>query len=94
MRANRLALAGLRARHPHASKRELPLRLAVLRPDENLVFRACGWRQQDGAEYLPDALFAVRWCYGRGSRCGHWSHGRIRRCAGAGEFLIPPPRIV
>jgi hypothetical protein len=41
---NRLALAGLRQRHPDAGESELRLRLAVLRLGEELVARAYGWR--------------------------------------------------
>jgi hypothetical protein len=47
--ANRLALIGLRQRHPSANEGEVMLRLAVLRLGEELVFRAYGWRQPDGA---------------------------------------------
>jgi hypothetical protein len=45
--ACRLALAGLRSRHPSADERELLLRLAVLRLGAEAVARAYGW--QDGA---------------------------------------------
>ena len=45
-----LALAGLRARYPHADERELLLRLAVLRLGAPLVARVYGWPEpSDGA---------------------------------------------
>jgi hypothetical protein len=43
------SLAGLRQRHPQADRRELLLRLAVLRLGEDLVYRVYGWRPPDGA---------------------------------------------
>jgi len=46
-----MALAGLRARHPGASERELRLRLAALRLGRPLMIAAFGWdpaRSGDG----------------------------------------------
>ena len=42
--ASQLALAGLAARHPHESRRELLLRLARLRLGDDVVDRAYGPR--------------------------------------------------
>ena len=41
--AQELALAGLRRRHPEASPRELQLRLAAMRLDEQTVRAVFGW---------------------------------------------------
>jgi len=41
--ACRMAMAGLRQRHPAASEAELLLRLAVLRLGDETVARAYGW---------------------------------------------------
>lgn len=41
--ADTLALAGLRARHPQATERELRLRLAATRYDRETMIRAFGW---------------------------------------------------
>jgi hypothetical protein len=38
-----LALAGIRQRHPHATGRELELRLAALRLDRETMVRWLGW---------------------------------------------------
>jgi hypothetical protein len=43
------ALAGLRARHPHATHRELLLRLAALRLGADVVHDVYRWRAPDGA---------------------------------------------
>jgi len=42
-----LSLAGLRARHPHATEPDLLLRLAALRLGAETVRRAYGWRAPD-----------------------------------------------
>jgi len=39
----RLALAGIRERHPEASARESLLRLGALRIERELMIRAFGW---------------------------------------------------
>lgn len=40
--AHAVALAGLREAHPHATERELKLRLAMRYIDHDLLERACG----------------------------------------------------
>lgn len=49
--AEAMAMAGLRARHPQASERELRMRLAALRLGRPLMIAAFGWdpeRPTDG----------------------------------------------
>ncbi|MCU0225924.1 MAG: hypothetical protein MUF27_18070 [Acidobacteria bacterium] len=41
--AQELSLAGIRARHPHATEDELRLRLAALRLPRELMIRLFGW---------------------------------------------------
>ena len=41
--SQKLALIGLRQRHPHADEDELRLRLAALRMDRETMIRVFGW---------------------------------------------------
>jgi hypothetical protein len=43
----RLARAGIRARHPDASEREIFLRMAALRLDRDMMIRVYGWDPEE-----------------------------------------------
>ena len=45
--ALQMAESGVRARHPHASEREIFLRAAALRIPRDLMIRAYGWDPED-----------------------------------------------
>jgi hypothetical protein len=47
--ALQMAESGVRARHPHASEREIFLRAAALRLPRDLMIRAYGWDPEDAA---------------------------------------------
>jgi hypothetical protein len=49
-----LALAGIRQRHPHATGRELELRLAALRLDRETMVRWLGWDPEREGDFAAE----------------------------------------